>query len=422
MLSYGMKLIVYIPMKRTSKSFAILITALVFSLFGSRHAQAQDCIDPSLIDPTAFCPFIYDPVCGCNFVTYSNSCLAQVTDGVTSWTSGPCSNGDNIPPSLNVPDDLTVECGDDFEFAVATASDNSGSVTLTETTETISGPCAGTVSYIRNFTATDPSGNTTEGQQQIDVVDTTPPIITSAPMDMTIGCSDPMEAEMAMFDWADSYAGGLAEDACGTVTWSNDFDAIPWITCEETIYVTVWFMATDGCGNESSQTATLTIQPTLVEAEPCTDLAGIDFGFCDMVLGIGIIDGACNYISGCGASVGGVNYANALFMSMDECTFACPIIEYGGCTYSYACNYDPNAAFEDGSCLFPPEHCPMDVDTPGGGCLYLEAVNYDESANWDDGSCVFDDCESSCPADINSDGIVTTADLLQFLSAFGQEC
>jgi len=119
MLSYGMNPFVYVPMKRTSKSFAILITALVFSLFGSRHAQAQDCIDPSLIDPTAFCPFIYDPVCGCNFVTYSNSCLAQVTDGVTSWTSGPCSNGDNIPPSLNVPDDLTVECGDDFEFAVA---------------------------------------------------------------------------------------------------------------------------------------------------------------------------------------------------------------------------------------------------------------------------------------------------------------
>ena len=54
------------------------------------------CIDPSLIDPNAFCPIIYAPVCGCNLLTYHNSCVAQVTDGVTSWTSGPCLNGASI--------------------------------------------------------------------------------------------------------------------------------------------------------------------------------------------------------------------------------------------------------------------------------------------------------------------------------------
>ena len=227
---------------------------------------------------------------------------------------------------------------------------------------------------------------------------------------------------MEMFAWANGYAGAEAEDACNTVMWSNDFDAIPWITCEETIYVTVSFMATDECGNTASQAATLTIQPSSVEAEPCTDLAGVDFGFCDMVLGIGIMDGICTYISGCGSSVGGVNYANALFESMDECMFSCPVVEYGGCTYSTACNYDPNAAFEDGSCLFPPAHCPLNPETSGGGCMYSDATNYDAEANWDDGTCVFDDCEDSCPADINQDGVVTTSDLLQFLSAFGQEC
>ena len=410
-------------MKKSNPFFTLVFAAVLIASLGLQNLNAQeDCIDPSLIDPMAFCPFIYAPVCGCNNVTYDNSCLAMVTDGVTTWTSGPCSNGDNIPPSLNVPDDLVVECGDYFEFESATASDNSGSVELIETTTSIPGPCSGTVSYIRNFTATDPSGNTTEGQQLIEVIDTTPPVLTTDPMDMTIGCNDPLEAEIEMFAWADSYASAEAEDACNSVTWSNDFDAIPWITCEETIYVTVSFMATDECGNTASQTATLTIQPSLVEVEPCTDLAGVDFGFCDMVLGIGIMDGACTYISGCGSSVGGVNYSNALFESMDECMFSCPIIEYGGCTYTTACNYDPNAAFEDGSCLFPPEHCPLNPATPNGGCMYSDATNYDEEANWDDGTCVFDGCEESCPADINQDGLVTTADLLQFLSAFGQEC
>ena len=105
----------------------------------------------------------------------------MVTAGVTTWTSGPCSNGDNIPPSLNVPGDLVVECGDYFEFESATASDNSGSVELTETTTSISGPCAGTVTYHPQLHATDPSGNTTTGQQQIEVVDTTPPVITIPP-------------------------------------------------------------------------------------------------------------------------------------------------------------------------------------------------------------------------------------------------
>lgn len=346
----------------------------------------------------------------------------MVTAGVTMWTSGPCSNADNIPPSLNVPDDLLVECGDDFEFEQATANDNSGSVELTEVTESFPGPCAGTMIYIRTFTATDPSGNSTTGTQQIEVVDTTPPVITIPPMDMTIGCSDPMVTEMAMFNWADGFAGAEAEDACNTVTWSNDFDAIPWITCDETIYVTVSFMATDGCGNTVSQQATLTIEPFMIEVEPCTDLAAVDFGFCDMVLGIGIVNGNCSYISGCGSLVGGVNYANALYESMDDCLFSCPIFEFGGCTYSSACNYDPNATFEDESCLFPPEHCPLDSETPGGGCTYSTATNYESFATWDNGTCAFSDCQDDCPADINQDGVVSTADLLQFLSAFGLEC
>jgi len=54
--------------------------------------------------------------------------------------------------------------------------------------------------------------------------------------------------------------------------------------------------------------------------------------------------------------------------------------------------------------------------------MYSDATNFDADANWDDGSCLFGDCVDACPEDINQDGIVTTEDLLQFLGAFGQEC
>ena len=72
----------------------------------------------------------------------------------------------------------------------------------------------------------------------------------------------------------------------------------------------------------------------------------------------------------------------------------CIVIEYGGCTYPQACNYDPGAGFEDGSCTFPPESCSW-PDSWAAGCTYADATNYDVSAVVDDGSCSWAPC-STC--------------------------
>ena len=47
------------------------------------------CIDSNLINDSIECFEIYDPVCGCDAVTYSNSCYADGA-GVTSYVTGEC--------------------------------------------------------------------------------------------------------------------------------------------------------------------------------------------------------------------------------------------------------------------------------------------------------------------------------------------
>jgi len=79
------------------------------------------------------------------------------------------------------------------------------------------------------------------------------------------------------------------------------------------------------------------------------------------------------------------------------------------------------------------------------GCTYSAAVNYNPEAITDDGSCVFDECDlqsefdigfntgydlgfaaaqaaAGCPGDFDGDLMITTLDLLDFLTLYGTQC
>jgi hypothetical protein len=102
-----------------------------------------------------------------------------------------------------------------------------------------------------------------------------------------------------------------------------------------------------------------------------------------------------------------------------------PLVEVPGCTSPTACNFDPLATSDDGSCLEPEEDCTecdgqdlvlIDDDGDGVcnaeevlGCTDPEALNFNPNATEDDGSCEFEGvggCTDVSACNFNPDATV----------------
>ena len=224
--------------------------------------ECVPCIDPSLIDPTMGCLDIWDPVCGCDGVTYSNECYAMYFNGVTSWTPGEC-------PTMPV-DPCTDLLGIDF------------------------GPCDAVLGY----GIADGQCSTISGcSPMVGGVDYSPALSQSPEecQEECVPCIDPslIDPDMFCIEIYDPVCG------CDGVTYPN--------SC----YATYFYGVTSWTAGECPTTP--------VPADPCTDLAGIDFGLCALFLGYGVVNGQCTGISGCTTVVDGVDYSPAIYPSADEC-------------------------------------------------------------------------------------------------------
>lgn len=205
----------------------------------------------------------------------------------------------------------------------------------------------------------------------------------SSPCDLSLACTYDVSFSVDMAGYDGSYGmvnlNGSFNGWCGDCTPMSDDDgdgvyevtvALPLGTIEYKFTVDGW-----------------TDQENFVPGDACTST----------------IDGFTNRTHDVAGS-------SALDVVCWESCSACPT---QGCTDPAFAEFDPYAGIDDGSCQ----------NLVVAGCVYEAATNFNPLANDDDGSCEFEDGgNSDCPADLDQDGTVATADLLLFLSGFGQSC
>lgn len=110
------------------------------------------------------------------------------------------------------------------------------------------------------LTVTDDHGEYDTCSSTVTVEDTTPPDISTPAAGISVECDGAGNID-DLNTWLTCTGGAVATEACGSVTWGNDFTALS-DGCGDTGSATVTFTATDDCGLTTTTTATFVITDT----------------------------------------------------------------------------------------------------------------------------------------------------------------
>jgi len=310
------------------------------------------------------------------------SCLGELI--VTrSWTStDPCGNTspaqtqmivvmDDEGPVFTVPADITIDCGDDPSDETLTGVVTDAMDECDPSTILVNGiiipdmtmentPCPGSTTYLKRWGAVDNCGNPTTADQIIVSADTTPPDF-DVPADLDLACGDELPAPPQTIDASDNC------DPNGIVATFEGAEITPAGArdCEARTMVRTW-TATDGCGNPTTKTQTITFPacvPTCND-DPCA--------------------------------------GDVTVLGADGCTCEVVTPQVLGCTDSAACNYDPDANCDNDSCMDVPtcndDPCAGDITALGADGCSCELVEPQVIGCQDDTAHNYAP-DANCPAD-----------------------
>ena len=133
------------------------------------------------------------------------------------------------------------------------------------------------------------------------------------------------------------------------------------------------------------------------EDDTCMDLSDIDFGYCEMLLGVGWNGYECEYFSGCDWIIDGIDYTDYFFDTFEECENSCQC-EDGDIIDDNPCN--PIECF-DGQWYEIIIDCMEDMGGPCEGGLYIPP---------DEGECC---SECILFGDINYDYNINILDIIE---------
>ena len=195
---------------------------------------------------------------------------------VNTWTTTDCAGNttshsqtitieDGTPPTLSAtPGDLTVGC----VFSLPgnqgiVATDNCGEpVSVVFTQSGLPLDCEGSGTVVYTWTATDCAGNATSHTQTVTVDDTTPPVLSQLPADLTISCEAAVPGNQ----------GVTATDGCGgsvPVTFTQT--GLPLTFPDPGPVVNTW-TATDCNGNTVTHTQTIIVSDEIAPTALCENV------------------------------------------------------------------------------------------------------------------------------------------------------
>ncbi len=187
---------------------------------------------------------------------------------------------DNAPVLSGVPANVTVECTDLPEIPSPTATDNCDPDPEIQFSEQFTDPdCGGGYKLFRTWTAIDNCENQSIRTQIITLIDSTPPVFTNAPDDITVEC-DSVPDPLVL----------TAMDECGNgavVQFVEDI--IINGGCTSNFIINRTWEAVDSCGNTNTFTQMITVEDNTPPVIECPDNITFDIqsvGVCDFTYGI----------------------------------------------------------------------------------------------------------------------------------------